>query len=70
VEDELIEAIESAEVGEFDGNEVAPGTGDARLYMYGADADRLFEAVKPVLESSSFMRGAAGRSSTMMTARC
>ena len=58
LEDELIDAIDSAGVGEFDGNEVATNTGDARLYMYGIDADRLFEAVKPVLESSSFMRGA------------
>jgi hypothetical protein len=29
--------------------------------MYGPDADRLFEAVRPVLESAGFMRGARVR---------
>ncbi|MBN8734160.1 MAG: hypothetical protein J0L64_26725, partial [Acidobacteria bacterium] len=38
--------------------EVAVGGGDATLYMYGPNGDRLFETVKPVLEATDFMRGA------------
>ena len=58
LEDKLEHAIAAAGVGEFDGNEVAADGSDGYLYMYGQDADRLFEAVEPVLESSQFMRGA------------
>jgi hypothetical protein len=58
LEEKLEAAILAADAGEYDGNEVAVGGGDATLYMYGPNGDRLFEAVKPVLESSDFMRGA------------
>ena len=53
LEDKLIAAIEAAEAGEFDGNEVAADGSDGSLYMYGADADRLFEAIRPVLSSAT-----------------
>ena len=56
--DELEAAINNAGVGEFDGNEIARDGSDGSLYMYGPDADRLFESVRPVLESSEFMQGA------------
>jgi hypothetical protein len=59
LEDKLEQAISAANAGEFDGNEVAVDGSDGYLYMYGPDADKLFEAVRPVLESSSFMKGAA-----------
>ena len=58
LEDELIEAIEAAEAGEFDGNEVAADGSDGTLYMYGPDADRLFEVVRPVHVSASCIRDA------------
>jgi hypothetical protein len=58
LEEELEQAIVAAGVGEFDGNEVAADGGDGSLYMYGPDADRLFSAVRPVLERTDFMRGA------------
>lgn len=58
LEDKLVEVIEMADAGEFDGNEMAADGSDGYLYMYGPDADRLFEAVKPVLESNDFTRGA------------
>lgn len=61
LEEELEQAIESNEVGEFDGNEVATDGSDGYLYMYGPDADALFAIVKPILESSSFMKGAIAR---------
>ena len=55
IEDPLIEAIDRAGVGEFDGNEIGPD--GATLYMYGPDADRLFSAVEPVLRSASLPAG-------------
>ena len=58
LEDNLEEAIKKAGVGEFDGNEVATDGSDGYLYMYGPNADRLCEVIKPILESSTFMRGA------------
>ena len=58
LEDKLVAAIKSAEVGEFDGNEVATDGSDGTLYMYGPDADRLFEVVRPVLASATCIRNA------------
>jgi hypothetical protein len=58
LEEKLESAIAVAGAGEYDGNEVATDGSDARLYMYGPDADALFAAVRPVLEASAFMKGA------------
>lgn len=58
LEEELVMAIEDANVGEYDGNEIAVDGNDGTLYMYGPDADRLFEAVRPTLEACAFMKGA------------
>ena len=58
LEDQLIVAIESADAGEFDGNEIATDGSDGTLYMYGPDADRLFEAVRPVLTAATCIRNA------------
>lgn len=55
IEDPLIEAIEAAGAGEFDGNLIGPE--DAILYMYGPDADRLFAVVEPVLREASLPPG-------------
>src|SRR4051794_20572190 len=51
LERELSVAIESAGVGEYDGNEI--GDGKAVFYMYGTDADAIYEAIEPVLRASS-----------------
>ena len=59
LESQLESAINAARVGEYDGNEVAVDGSDGTLYMYGPDADKLFAAVRPVLEACSFMKGAA-----------
>ena len=58
LEKQLEDAIEESGAGEYDGNEVAVDGSDGDLYMYGPDADRLFEAVRPILESTDFMQGA------------
>lgn len=47
----LTTAIESADVGEFDGNEFGRGT--AALFAYGPDASRLFAVMKPELRAFS-----------------
>ena len=61
LERKLEHAISEARAGEYDGNEVAVDGSDGYLYMYGPDADRLFEVIRPILEKSSFMRGAEVR---------
>jgi hypothetical protein len=55
---ELEEAIEVAAVGEFDGHEIAVDGSDGSFYMYGPDADKLFQVAQPILEASDFMGGA------------
>lgn len=49
VEDQLVEAIGKAAVGEFDGNLIGPG--EIVLYAYGPDADALFEVMEPILRA-------------------
>lgn len=49
LEDQLVAAVERAQVGQFDGNEIALDGRDTLLYMYGPDADKLFAVIEPVL---------------------
>src|SRR6187401_804391 len=58
LEEQLEQVIAAASVGEFDGNEVATDGSDGFLYMYGPDADALFNAVRSTLSVCDFMRGA------------
>lgn len=51
LEEALIQAIDQAGVGEFDGNEF--GGGQAVLYAYGPDADDLFAAMEPHVRAFS-----------------
>lgn len=57
-EKKIESAINKAGAGEYDGDEIAVDLTDGYLYLYGPDADRLFEAIRPVLESTPFMKGA------------
>src|SRR5262245_38298450 len=59
LEDRLREAIDAAGVGEFDGNELASDLSDGTLYMYGPDAEVLFQAVRPLLAEAACFRTAA-----------
>lgn len=52
IEVQLEAAISQAGVGEFDGNDIAADLSRGNLYMYGPDADRLFEVIRPLLETS------------------
>ena len=58
LESRLHEAIAAAGAGELDGDEIDVDGSDGSLYMYGPDADRLFEVVRPHLERVGFMHGA------------
>jgi len=61
LERKLETAIEKAKVGEYDGNDVAMDGSNGYLYMYGANADALFEIVRPILEATEFMKGAKAK---------
>lgn len=58
LEDQLEAAINACEAGEFDGNEVAVDGSDGSLYMYGPDADHLFEVIQPILVTTAAIRNA------------
>jgi len=61
LENKLEAAIEEAKIGEYDGNDVAVDGSDGYLYMYGTNADTLFEVVRPILEATEFMKGAKAK---------
>lgn len=61
LEDRLAAKIEIEKVGEYDGNEIAFDGSEATLYMYGPDADKLLETIRPILENTPFMKGAIAR---------
>lgn len=54
LENELSSVVEQQGVGEYDGNDI--GQGEFTIYLYGADADKLFLAIQPVLQRSSLTR--------------
>jgi hypothetical protein len=58
LEDRVEAAILKDGAGEYDGHEIAVDGSDGVLYMYGPDANFLFETVHPILETALFMRGA------------
>lgn len=55
LQDELANAIDDADVGEFDGDEF--GEGECVLFMYGPDADALFDTIEPILKQSVHAEG-------------
>jgi hypothetical protein len=54
LEDQLIEAIESQSLGEFDGNEIGPD--EAALFMYAPNAETLFKGIEPILLATRFAK--------------
>jgi len=55
----LASLVEREGIGQFDGDEFADG--QCAMFLYGPDADILFNTIAPVLRSSSFARHARGR---------
>jgi hypothetical protein len=58
LEDQLEALLEDSSVGEYDGHEIAVDGSDGLLYLYGPDADALFNKVKPTLAASANIRNA------------
>jgi hypothetical protein len=54
--DRLVERIEAAGAGEYDGEVV--GEGWATFYSYGPDADRLWQAVAEAVDLAALPEGA------------
>jgi len=53
-------AIETAAVGDYDGNQIARDLSRGVLWMYGPDAEALFQVVRPLLvEAPCFSRAEA-----------
>ena len=52
LEDELIEAVGAAGVGECDGHEIALDGSDGYYYLYGPDADKLFAVIRPIITTT------------------
>jgi hypothetical protein len=55
LEDQLERAIKDVSAGEFDGDEFE--NDKCVLYMYGPDADRLYQAIEPVLKAAQLASG-------------
>ncbi len=53
LEDQLTAAIDNAEAGEYDGNEIALDGSEIILYAYGRNADALYSAMEPTLLASN-----------------
>ncbi len=58
LQDRLTEAVESAGIGECDGNELAVDGSDGSYFFYGPDADRIAWAILPLLKESAACRDA------------
>jgi hypothetical protein len=54
--DRLTTSLAKTNLGMFDGNEI--GGGETILFLYGDDAEKLFEHILPVLQQYEFCRGA------------
>ena len=55
ISDKLSEAIENSGLVMFDGNEI--GGNETVLFMYGLDAELLFQHIEPILREDEFCRG-------------
>lgn len=52
----LREVLAQAGTGEYDGHEVAEDGSDGAFFLYGPDADRLLDSVRPSLLSSGLLK--------------
>jgi hypothetical protein len=58
LEDRLEETVARTRTGSLDGHEIAKDGRDGYLYLYGPDADALFNAIKSTLAETPFLKGA------------
>ena len=57
LEDALIERLNGNKAGELDGHEIAMDGSDGFLFLYGPDADALYQLIEPVLRASKVTQG-------------
>jgi hypothetical protein len=55
LQEKLDELLNNSRVGMFDGNEV--GGGELVLFLYGPDAELLFQYIEPTLRAEEFCKG-------------
>ncbi|HYJ37209.1 MAG TPA: hypothetical protein VEV87_01275 [Chitinophagaceae bacterium] len=58
LDDRLRQVLSENSLGRYDGHEIAMEGTDGSIYMYGPSAEKIFVAIKPILEETDFMRGA------------
>jgi hypothetical protein len=58
LDQKLDDLIEENQAGMYDGHEVQVDGPDARLYMYGPNAETLLKTILPVLKETDYMKGA------------
>jgi len=59
LEDKLEKIFEQhPQLGDYDGNEIAIDYSDGTFFFYGPGAQKIFDAIKPVLQQTNFMKGA------------
>jgi len=54
----LDKIVTESGLGRCDGNEINCDGPDGSLYFYGPSAEKIFIAIKPILQQTDFMRGA------------
>ena len=59
--DKLENTIKMNNLGEYDGHEMATDYSDGFLYMYGPNAEKLYNGIKETLEQTDFMNGATAK---------
>lgn len=59
--DKLEKEIEKKNLGEYDGHEIAIDYSDGYLFMYGPNAEKLFNGIKDILDKTNFMKGAKAK---------
>jgi hypothetical protein len=52
----LSTAIENNDLGDYDGHEIATDLNDGCMYMYGPSAQAIYDCVKPILDSTDFLK--------------
>jgi hypothetical protein len=55
--EKLEKIVDENKLGIYDGHEIAMDNSDGSYYIYGPNAEAIFKAIKPLLESTPFMRG-------------
>jgi len=55
-QDKLMALLDNSDIGMFDGNEI--GGDETVLFMYGPNAEALFDFIEPTLKADDYFRGA------------